>query len=216
MSETTTSLAIRDKSEACALAWLTFRKPVDLVWDPVEFKRRKEQTNRKYPRVVFDAARAPEDEAVDALYRVELGIYLGTSADEVVTGSTPQVAHTQRSGWIAESFGYGYKKAFVHFCTLSLTDFVSAPDIAAGMIYEIVTIGTTDFTAIGAAANTVGTIFTATATGQGTGTVKRGNPVPVPGIAVYDLFVEEEIGEQTERNWFDQFTYSVVAALRDE
>ena len=39
------------------------------------------------------------------------------------------------------------------------------------------TVGTTDFTAIGASANTVGTVFTATGAGTGTGTVsgQQGN-----------------------------------------
>ena len=37
-------------------------------------------------------------------------------------------------------------------------------------VYQILTLGTTDFTAIGASANTIGTTFTATADGSGTGT----------------------------------------------
>ena len=37
-------------------------------------------------------------------------------------------------------------------------------------VYKIVSVGTTDFTAIGASANTVGTVFTATGAGSGTGT----------------------------------------------
>ena len=155
MSET--SLSIRDKVEICALAWLASLKPTDAIWTPVEFKRRKEQTDRKFPRIVFDATRSPEDEKVEGLYRVELSMYLGTMADEVVTGSTPQVAHTQRSGFLAETFGYGNKEAFIAYCTAN-----------------------------------------------------------IPGIAVYDLFIEEEVSEQTERHWFDHLTYSVVCALRDE
>ena len=39
--------------------------------------------------------------------------------------------------------------------------------------YTIVSVGTTDFTTIGAADNTVGTVFTATGTGTGTGTASR-------------------------------------------
>jgi hypothetical protein len=41
-----------------------------------------------------------------------------------------------------------------------------------GKTYEIVTVGTTDFTLIGAASNTVGVQFTATGVGSGTGTAK--------------------------------------------
>jgi hypothetical protein len=41
-----------------------------------------------------------------------------------------------------------------------------------GQTYQILTVGTTDFTAIGAAANTVGTVFTATGAGSGSGTAQ--------------------------------------------
>jgi hypothetical protein len=47
----------------------------------------------------------------------------------------------------------------------------TATEIQAGRDYTIVTVGTTDFTLIGAANNNVGTKFTATAAGTGTGTV---------------------------------------------
>ena len=40
-----------------------------------------------------------------------------------------------------------------------------------GKDYEIITSGTTDYTAIGSLNNTVGTIFTATGAGTGTGTI---------------------------------------------
>lgn len=53
-------------------------------------------------------------------------------------------------------------------------DYISnATNLIAGVKYEILTVGTTDFTAIGASANTVGVTFTATAAGTGTGTAKR-------------------------------------------
>jgi hypothetical protein len=52
---------------------------------------------------------------------------------------------------------------------------VVAPSIIAGVRYEIHTVGTTDFTLVGAASNTVGLVFTATGAGTGTGTVKLPN-----------------------------------------
>lgn len=157
-----TSLAIRDKVEALALAWFVDQKPADALWTPVDAKRRKEQTDRKFPRVVFDAGRAPEDEAVEGLYRVDLQIYLGTSADEKAPAGTDDIAtaHTQRAGWLEELFGYGRKEDFLAF----------AADPAC----------------------------------------------PVQGIAIYDIFIEEGLGDQSERQWFDQLNYTVVAALRDE
>lgn len=53
-------------------------------------------------------------------------------------------------------------------------DYISnATNLIADVEYEILTLGTTDFTAIGASSNTVGITFTATASGTGTGTAKR-------------------------------------------
>ena len=47
---------------------------------------------------------------------------------------------------------------------------VTAGAFVVGTTYEIMVVGTTDFTLIGAAANTVGLTFTATGVGAGTGT----------------------------------------------
>ena len=47
---------------------------------------------------------------------------------------------------------------------------INAGSFVTGRRYKIATVGTTDFTAIGASANTVGVIFTATGVGAGTGT----------------------------------------------
>lgn len=47
---------------------------------------------------------------------------------------------------------------------------VAATALVAGGSYTITTIGTTDFTLVGASANTVGIVFTATGAGTGTGT----------------------------------------------
>jgi hypothetical protein len=53
----------------------------------------------------------------------------------------------------------------------SSTSTVTAGSFAIGTEYTILTVGTTDFTLIGAASNTVGVVFTATGVGTGTGTV---------------------------------------------
>jgi len=47
---------------------------------------------------------------------------------------------------------------------------VTAGSFVSGTAYRILTIGTTDFTGIGASANTVGVVFTATGAGTGSGT----------------------------------------------
>jgi hypothetical protein len=64
-----------------------------------------------------------------------------------------------------------------------------------GQTYQILTVGTTDFTAIGAAANTVGTVFTATGAGSGSGTAQ----------AVADLRTAKRYGFQevfAQKHWF--------------
>ena len=47
----------------------------------------------------------------------------------------------------------------------------AATALVTGTVYQILTVGTSDFTLVGASANTVGTIFTATGATTGTGTV---------------------------------------------
>jgi hypothetical protein len=57
------------------------------------------------------------------------------------------------------------------FVSLSTSSSVASGNFVIGQKYKIKTVGTTDFTALGASTNTVGTEFTAT----GTGTVTAGN-----------------------------------------
>jgi len=58
---------------------------------------------------------------------------------------------------------------YIRFTFTDATD-VTATTFTTGNEYEIATIGTTDFTLIGASANTVGIVFTATGPGIGDGT----------------------------------------------
>jgi len=53
----------------------------------------------------------------------------------------------------------------------------AADALVSGTVYQILTLGNTDFTAVGASANTVGVVFTASGAGTGTGTVsgQQGN-----------------------------------------
>ena len=50
---------------------------------------------------------------------------------------------------------------------------VTSGSFVVGSSYKITSIGTTDFTVIGASANTIGVIFTATGVGTGTGTADK-------------------------------------------
>ncbi|HIJ49126.1 MAG TPA: tandem-95 repeat protein [Gammaproteobacteria bacterium] len=58
---------------------------------------------------------------------------------------------------------------------------VSGGSFVTNTAYTIASIGTTDYTLIGASANTVGTVFTATGAGSGTGTVFDGTITYTPG-----------------------------------
>ena len=55
--------------------------------------------------------------------------------------------------------------------TVTITATANATALTAGALVTILTVGTTDFTLIGAASNTVGVSFTASGAGTGTGTV---------------------------------------------
>jgi hypothetical protein len=74
--------------------------------------------------------------------------------------------------------GEGYNRLWVvavdqagNHDTVALT---AATSLAAGKTYTIDTLGTTDFTTVGAASNIIGLTFTATGTGAGTGTAWTG------------------------------------------
>ena len=54
------------------------------------------------------------------------------------------------------------------------TETITAGSFVVGVKYTILTLGTTDFTLIGAASNTIGVAFTATGAGSGTGTASNG------------------------------------------
>lgn len=63
---------------------------------------------------------------------------------------------------------------------------VTAGAFVAGLSYTIATVGTTDFTAIGASANTVGVTFKATGAGTGTGTATLNAKIDI-GAYEFDL-----------------------------
>ena len=70
---------------------------------------------------------------------------------------------------------------------------IQAGSLVIGQTYKILTLGSTDFTQVGAATNTVGTSFTATGVGTGTGTVVGelmtfANISVASGVTIYGEF----------------------------
>lgn len=72
----------------------------------------------------------------------------------------------------------GYGKNISNLAIAANKTSVTAGAFLKGYTYEIATIGTTDFTLIGAASNTVGLSFVATGSGTGTGTAYLLYPAP--------------------------------------
>ncbi len=79
---------------------------------------------------------------------------------------------------------------------LSDTITVNAGSFVIGGQYTILTAGTTDFTAIGASASTVGTTFFATGAGSGTGTATTPDPSS-PTLRIPGLFIK--VGAEYKR-----------------
>lgn len=77
---------------------------------------------------------------------------------------------------------------------IRLTMTTSATNFVVGQVYTISSVGTTNFTLIGASSNTVGVVFTATGVGAGTGQAQQiytfcnaASPITVNGITFSGL-----------------------------
>jgi hypothetical protein len=67
-------------------------------------------------------------------------------------------------------------------------DTLPATALTIGTVYKITSVGNTDFTKVGASANTVGVVFTATGIGIGTGTVSYNKILPATSIVPGKLY----------------------------
>ena len=90
-------------------------------------------------------------------------------------GSTPRL---QLGNGVA-SYNYDPTNGLVPITT---TATLTAGNFTTGITYTIATTGTTDFTLIGAANSTPGTVFIATGPGTGTGTATTASNFPVPSV----------------------------------
>jgi hypothetical protein len=88
-----------------------------------------------------------------------------------ISPTTFKISLTQGGAFVALSTASGIMTVNTSYFTVrDTTTPLVAGNFIVGKSYTIVSIGTTDFTAIGAASNTVGVSFVATGTGTGTGT----------------------------------------------
>jgi len=104
-------------------------------------------------------------------WQVNKWSYAETDVDVVASSAT--------AGLTLEAmnlYGFGVREfeGEISGTTLTITDItgtLTAGSFIVGTRYVIASVGTTDFTLIGASANTVGTVFICTGVGTGTGTV---------------------------------------------
>jgi hypothetical protein len=104
-------------------------------------------------------------------------VSLTTGSQNSALGGQALNSNTTASGNTMAGYQAGYL----------VGDEIVATAIVSGVNYTIQTLGTTDFTLIGAGANTVGTTFTATGAGTGTGTASAN--------ANYNTFVGYQAGD---------------------
>ena len=71
---------------------------------------------------------------------------------------------------------------------------IDAGDFVVGKRYQITSVGNTNFTAIGASANTVGVIFTASGVGSGTGKANIIDWSQNPALCIYDYLRDAKYG----------------------
>lgn len=83
---------------------------------------------------------------------------------------------------------------------------VTAGSFVTGTVYRILTVGTTNFIAIGAASNTIGTIFKATGAGSGTGTATASVIIKYYGTDDTEYFLD---GSSYSINNKDQYAPTV-------
>ena len=109
------------------------------------------------------------------------GAYLGDAYAEVFIGGTNTPANIYSDYGLTSQIAQPVSiTSGTLECYFSI-GIVNATAIVSGNTYTIETIGTTDFTLIGAASNTVGVTFVATGAGTGTGTASYEYDIRISG-----------------------------------
>ena len=116
-----------------------------------------------------------EDSQLDMFFRLSFDATAITATDyvELKVGSKPRYV-------VVENFTDQTKFEWYEGVTTN----VSAGSFVSGTIYTIKTVGSTDFTLIGAPSNTVGVSFTATGVGSGTGVAVTNDNVCIKTTAL--------------------------------
>lgn len=100
-------------------------------------------------------------------YSTTLGKWVNSTTDFSVVTSTV----AGETGLGAAELTLLNTNCYLYVFLKRITTIVVAGAFVVGTTYKIVSVGTTDFTLVGATANVVGTTFVATGVGAGTGTV---------------------------------------------
>ena len=115
--------------------------------------------------IVLDAAgRVPNEIWITTGYGYKFVLQTATSVSIATWDNIPSNAP---SPFANDASSIAYEEGYT----------VTAGNFIVGLSYQILSIGTTNFVAIGAASNTVGVYFTATGVGSGTGTAKLSRTV---------------------------------------
>jgi len=94
---------------------------------------------------------------------------------------------------------------------------VATTNFVNGVTYEITTVGDTDFTLIGASANTVGVIFTATGPGTGTtGAAKLAGTVDMGGNRVTNIAEPTQAQDATSKAYVDAGLSGLAFTIVDD
>jgi len=101
-------------------------------------------------------------------------LYQAVASGAFVNSTVQYTTRTRAAAGIEETVGVSLtvpnSDCYLYLFLKQRTSSVVAGAFILGVTYEIMSIGTTDFTLIGAVANTVGLTFVATGVGAGTGT----------------------------------------------
>lgn len=102
-------------------------------------------------------------------------------ATHTVTGTPTSPTDELLQNWAVDlnilGVNGGGVKPFIVFGIKNAPATVTAGSFVVGEVYTILTVGTTDYTLIGASANTIGVTFTATGVGAGSGTATVGTRI---------------------------------------